>query len=247
MTECQGCGASNDRSRALCVLCGAPLAETDEWDPAAELPPLPPLPDGGLSRSMPAWLRDLPRLNPDTPPAPSPPIAVVLEHPPPSQLPPSLGAHADPRTFLTDDDFPGWLRGLAARADRLPVLVSASTVIGDGSLAAADRVVPPVWPALPRSDAPRPEELAPVSAIAIAEQLTIGRSDALAEHPPIDHQPAALPPRSLPPAAVLAAPAPEDRRQRERWETLLLVLLFIGVVVAALWALVANGVLSPSL
>ena len=49
MTECQGCGAWNDTSRTLCVLCGTPLAEIDEWDAAAELPPLPPLPDGGLS------------------------------------------------------------------------------------------------------------------------------------------------------------------------------------------------------
>ena len=40
MTECQGCGAWNDASRTLCVLCGTPLAETDEWDAAAELGPL---------------------------------------------------------------------------------------------------------------------------------------------------------------------------------------------------------------
>ena len=50
MTECQGCGAWNDTSRTLCVLCGTPLAEIDEWDAAAELPPLPPLPDGGSAR-----------------------------------------------------------------------------------------------------------------------------------------------------------------------------------------------------
>ena len=60
MTECQGCGAWNDTSRTLCVLCGTPLAEIDEWDAAAELPPLPPLPDGGLRASMPAWLREPP-------------------------------------------------------------------------------------------------------------------------------------------------------------------------------------------
>jgi hypothetical protein len=50
--------------------------------------------------------------------------------------------------------------------------------------------------------------------------------------------------------AVPAEPAPaaavrplEERRGRDIWETLLLVLLFIGVIAAALWALVANGVL----
>jgi len=39
----------------------------------------------------------------------------------------------------------------------------------------------------------------------------------------------------------------EERRGRGLWETLLLVLLPIGVIAAALWALVANGVLNPGL
>src|SRR3954452_7472638 len=60
VTECQGCGAWNDTSRTLCVLCGTPLAEIDEWDAAAELPPLPPLPDGGLHVSILSCLRDPP-------------------------------------------------------------------------------------------------------------------------------------------------------------------------------------------
>ena len=71
MTECQGCGAWNESHRTLCVLCGTPLAETDEWDASAELPPLPPLPDGGLAASMPPWLRDVPaaaRAAPEQPP-----------------------------------------------------------------------------------------------------------------------------------------------------------------------------------
>jgi hypothetical protein len=63
--------------------------------------------------------------------------------------------------------------------------------------------------------------------------------------PIIDAAPSPAPER-LPPAEV-AARAPEDRRGREPWETLLLAALFIGVVVAALWALVANGVLGPGL
>src|SRR5205085_2220154 len=104
VTECQGCGAWNDTSRTLCVLCGTPLAETDEWDAAAELPPLPPLPDGGLAASMPTWLRD--------PPSPTPAAELPLES---GQPPASLGPRADPRTFLSDEDFPQWLRDLAAR------------------------------------------------------------------------------------------------------------------------------------
>ena len=115
MTECQGCGAWNDTSRTFCVLCGTPLAEIDEWDAAAELPPLPPLPDGGLSASMPSWLRE--------PPVPifaeTPPLAPVDRDVAPEQaaaLAP-LGPRADPRTFLSDDDFPQWLRDLAVRRE----------------------------------------------------------------------------------------------------------------------------------
>ena len=50
-----------------------------------------------------------------------------------------------------------------------------------------------------------------------------------------------------PPAAAVAAPPSQERRGRDIWETLLLVLLFIGVVAAALWALFSNGVFSPGL
>ena len=49
------------------------------------------------------------------------------------------------------------------------------------------------------------------------------------------------------PAAAVAARPLEERRGRDIWETLLLVLLFIGVIAAALWALVANGVFSLGL
>ena len=49
------------------------------------------------------------------------------------------------------------------------------------------------------------------------------------------------------PAALVAARALEERRGRNVWETVLLVLLFIGVVAAAIWALVSNGVLSVGL
>jgi hypothetical protein len=101
VTECQGCGAWNDTSRTLCVLCGTPLAETDEWDAAAELPPLPPLPDGGLGTSMPAWLREAPQ-----------PVAsalIVDAAAPPQDLAP-LGPRADPRT-ISRAGCASWPRG----------------------------------------------------------------------------------------------------------------------------------------
>src|SRR5262249_27058200 len=114
VTECQGCGAWNDTSRTLCVLCGTPLAETDEWDAAAELPPLPPLPDGGLAVSMPSWWREPLLL------APAPAVTFV----PGPEL--ASVAAVDPRTFLSDDDFPRWLRDLAERQDEATRLATVS-------------------------------------------------------------------------------------------------------------------------
>ena len=214
MTECQGCGAWNDTSRTFCVLCGTPLAEIDEWDAAAELPPLPPLPDGGLSASMPAWLRE--------PPAPiiaeAPPLAPVDPAVDPEQVADlaPLGPRADPRTFLSDDDFPQWLRDLALRREGAPrrSAESPSTSVRDGTVPAA--VTQPAAGPLSTPDS----------------ELGSGREAA-----PIEPAPA---------AAVTVRP-PDERCGRDVWETLLLILLCIGVIAAALWALVANGVVSPGL
>ncbi len=208
MTECQGCGAWNDTSRTFCVLCGTPLAEIDEWDATAELPPLPPLPDGGLSASMPSWLRE--------PPVPIiaevPPLASVdrdVAPQPVADLVP-LGPRADPRTFLSDDDFPQWLRDLAVRREGAPrrSAESSSTNAHAGTVPSAVSQ-PPTGP------------------------LSARGSESELEREAVPAEPA-------PAAAVRPL---EERRGRDIWETLLLVLLFIGVIAAALWALVANGVL----
>jgi hypothetical protein len=190
VTECQGCGAWNDSSRAFCVLCGTPLAEIDEWDAAAELPPLPPLPDGGLRASMPSWLQE-------------PPVPIVRDAPPPLPVAPAvvaaqgadlapLGPRADPRTFLSDDDFPQWLRDLALRREGM-----------------ARHSAPDSTPRPPSEPEPEAAPVEPAAAAAVDASLV---------------------------------PTREERRGRNVWETLLLALLFIGVIAAALWALVANGV-----
>ncbi|MDQ4044945.1 MAG: hypothetical protein M3173_05800 [Chloroflexota bacterium] len=66
---------------------------------------LPPIPDGGLAESMPEWLRRPPawRTLPDA----------EVEHGKPAEadeLPEADTSPIDPRTFLTDDDLPDWLR-----------------------------------------------------------------------------------------------------------------------------------------
>ena len=217
MTECQGCGAWNDTSRTLCVVCGTPLAEIDEWDAAAELPPLPPLPDGGLHASMPSWLRE--------PPAPiiaeAPTLAPVDHEVAAEQVAElaPLGPCADPRTFLSDDDFPQWLRDLAVRREETVRRSTESTE--SASMGVHARTIPPAV----IQPAPAPDS-------ALGTELRSER-EAGSDEPPL--------------AAAAAAPLSQERRGRDVWETLLLVLLFIGVVVAALWALFSNGVFSPGL
>lgn len=246
MTECQGCGAWNERHRTLCVLCGTPLAETDEWDAAAELPPLPPLPDGGLSVSMPAWLRALPD---DTAPgaplttvflateeerAAAVPVTVISsageagtlgmaaspESAPGDAAPADqpLGPRADPRTFLRDDDFPRWIRELPTLPPR-PVL--PATLIA------------------PRAAAPAPVAASPEIPAAQIDPTPGAQTSAQQDlHAEVE----AAPSPGL-------APVPTDftARRREPWETPLLVVLVVGVVAAVIWALLVNGLIGIGL
>lgn len=238
VTECQGCGAWNDRSRTRCVLCGTPLGEIDEWEATDELPPLPPLPDGGLATTMPRWLRDVPApalpVAETAPPAPEPepvPLPTPLRSLPPA-LPP-LGAQADPRTFLSEDDFPRWLHLLAAqRAARTPPVplaapasaepVPVPVLLPESLPAALPHAADVVWPAPGAPNLPAAATALPVETGVI---------------PP--------PAQAATPETVVLPPPGQPRRERSSWETLLLIALFIGLVVAAVWALVVNGVISP--
>lgn len=233
MTECQGCGAWNDAERIVCVLCGTPLAETDEWDATADLPPLPPLPDGGLSASMPAWLREAPIVEGSAPDGVVTPEAAREEPALAGQTNTrhALGSRADPRTFLTDDDFPDWLRALAAResaaaAPPLPARPAASRRAGAHQTA--------VWPA--RSDAAT-RVTAPAPAVAPARRTPL--PGGAGSRPPVSHDP--------PIPTAIPAGHQNGRRARSAWETLLLVILVLAVVGAALWALAANGMIGTGL
>ena len=239
MTECQGCGAWNDTSRTLCVLCSTPLAETDEWDAAAELPPLPPLPDGGLGASMPSWLRD-----PPIPIVESPPVAPLSSDVAPeyvADLTP-LGPRADPRTFLSDDDFPQWLRDLSARREET-TRRSVGSSVEPALLGAVERRAPssrPAWSGAPAST-PAPANASThqgTAPPAVTQSAPESDSTSGSESEP---EREAAPAASAPAAPVAAGPSGEHRG-RDISQTLLLVLLFIGVIAAALWALVANGV-----
>jgi hypothetical protein len=68
---------------------------------------LPPIPDGGLSESMPEWLRRPPawRTLKDSEVVQTRPAETAT-------LPEPDTSVIDPREFLTDDDLPPWLRSL---------------------------------------------------------------------------------------------------------------------------------------
>lgn len=259
MTECQGCGAWNERHRTLCVLCGTPLAETDEWDAAAEPPPLPPLPDGGLRVSMPAWLRDAPG---DPEPRPSAALVFLAAEeesiaaiPAAAGLPEEvadaaevtaapetltedtaladqpLGPQADPRTFLRDDDFPRWIRELPALPPRprLPVTVNTHPAADSTAVAA-----PPAD--APVAHVPLPDPVLLVQESAEQSPHAVEEEVETAEPAPV-----------LAAAAVPAAETGATERQREAWETPLLVVLVLGVIIAVIWALLVNGLIGSVL
>ncbi len=257
MTECQGCGAWNERHRTFCVLCGTPLAETDEWDAAAELPPLPPLPDGGLSATMPAWLRSVPgTTQPLEPPepvfsatstreeeraslraAPGPSAhdadAAAVDdssEPAPADAVPAdlpLGPQADPRTFLRDEDFPRWIRELPALPPR-PIVHVTVTAAHQGEVPAPP--APPVELAALPVQHPEP---VPSTQETPGEELDVVGAQA-----------------PEPPLSVAATPEADPgtgARIREPWETSLLVVLVVGIVAAVIWALLVNGLIGSGL
>ncbi|HEV2127036.1 MAG TPA: hypothetical protein VGR22_00275 [Thermomicrobiales bacterium] len=76
---------------------------------------LPPIPDGGLAESMPEWLRRPPawRTLRDE-------EVVQAEPPETDEIPEADDSPIDPRTFLTDDDLPDWLRRLGSVSSPQP-------------------------------------------------------------------------------------------------------------------------------
>jgi hypothetical protein len=260
VTECQGCGAWNERHRTLCVLCGTPLAEADEWDAADELPPLPPLPDGGLSITMPAWLRAAPA---DPEPDASP--AIVLPVPDREEgasvtgslaepagdeaelvlvadagdlgladdIPADqpLGPQADPRTFLRDDDFPRWIRELPELPPRPLVTLSVDAR-------------PEPEPDLPIALSGDPASSSPSHPEPSVEAQEAPQHDpemlvgvAEPSHAPTASRPMTAAPPELPPPP----------RRREPWELPLLVVLVVGVIAAVIWTLWVNGLIGSTM
>jgi hypothetical protein len=255
VTECQGCGAWNERHRALCVLCGTQLAEADEWDAAAELPPLPPLPDGGLSVSMPAWLRAVPGHPQPNEPSPAVFVAPATEEEIFSPIPavperaaedvdivavadfheiapvdatPAeqiLGPQADPRTFLRDEDFPRWIRELPTLPPR--PLVPVAVIAPPPAADPSPLVEPPENP-VPVLDPP-----------SVWQETSQQNLDTVVE--------AAEELQAPTPSPAVAPPTDTAVHRREAWETPLLVVLVVGVLAAVIWALLVNGLIGNGL
>ena len=107
------------------------------------VPPLPPLPDGGLAQAMPDWLRD-------------PPAVPAMSATAPA------GAN-DPAAFLTEDDLPAWLRQLSGQgpAPALPATPAPATSAPPGREQTAISQPPAPNPPLPGA---RPAARAPGTA-----------------------------------------------------------------------------------
>src|SRR5215218_9505796 len=87
--SCQVCGAETRDDDPLCESC------SNTADTIADTP-LPPIPDGGLSRAMPGWLRSAPH---------STIQATELPQPAPNEF----------ASILSDEDIPLWLKRMAER------------------------------------------------------------------------------------------------------------------------------------
>ncbi len=203
---------------------------SDARRPSSE-PPLPPLPDGGLAASMPAWLRDS-----------GPPMARPTEQP--SGLP--VPDPTDTTTFLSEDDLPEWLRRLPTtladddaefpresspqtvpppRRVNIPPPQAASNPAGPGEMPGSLEIAPPTDPR-PDEDPTTPplpsgEVVEPVERFTSASEA---QADTLA--PDAEETPASAPAQRV--------PTPPD------WRRLLLA-LFVAVAVVALVYLVTSG------
>jgi hypothetical protein len=123
---------------------------------------LPPIPDGGLADSMPEWLRRPPawRTLPDRDVVQTEPVETAA-------LPEPDTSVIDPRTFLSDDDLPLWLRNLGR--GRAGTVVHEPAVAGPESRPELEalrteetptsRFVPATPPAPPEASASQPRAL----------------------------------------------------------------------------------------
>lgn len=132
----------------------APVTMAPVAAPGGERP-LPPLPDGGLTLTMPDWLRAPPAAPARTdgdPAIASPPLPAAVEREVVADGPGTVAI--DPASFLTEDDLPAWIRQLVAN----DAAVKAETRRGETAAAAEahQHVLPPAAepPRLPTSRAP---------------------------------------------------------------------------------------------
>lgn len=117
MIDCPRCHTTNTSDSRYCRHCGQSLAKAEPVDPPRQSSELPPIPDGGLAQTMPAWLRTPIASVGATASPPPQPASQQDVTPTATQAVPSEPGPIDPRTFLTEADLPSWLRQLAAKKE----------------------------------------------------------------------------------------------------------------------------------
>ncbi len=142
--SCQVCGAETRGDDPLCDSC------SNTVDTIADTP-LPPIPDGGLSRAMPGWLRLAPHSTIEAP---------ELPQPVPNEF----------ASILSDEDIPLWLKRMAERhaaENAPPVNLAQSTEAANPPIRAARAEAAAPAPAAPErrvmvgATLPRPIDPAP--------------------------------------------------------------------------------------
>jgi hypothetical protein len=140
-----------------------------------------------------------------------------------------LGAQADPRTFLRDEDFPRWIRELPPLPPRP---IPPVTVIALPATEPAGRVAPPATPLPLLVSLPDPSPGTQEPSLQ-NQRAVVEAGESLPD-----------PTSSIEMTEAPSDPAP---RRREAWEAPLLVVLVVGVVMAVVWALLVNGLIGSGL
>lgn len=162
MLACPSCHTKNEPRATHCTACGnridGALGRVPEWlrremdvrdRPSRHglprpSPALPPIPDGGLRRSMPDWLA----------PEPAPRPAGTQPAQPAPALDGSLAAADEP--IITADDLPAWLRDVAQRPRHRPGVTTRAPLAPSPRkthAVAPDAPTPPIDGAPPRRQA----------------------------------------------------------------------------------------------
>lgn len=225
-------------------------------EPAERDEPLPPLPTNGLAESMPDWLRPAATEASDATQVEPPSTGTA---PPADQRPAASAEPINPRSMITEDDLPDWIRQLveteaaqksADEAQRRETVERAAAAGARDTVPAAghglldERTAGAANPWLARRDRPVPQDRVEAARTSVFAQVV--EKHVAAQASPVAG--AAAPPAAEPEAAAGAAIVPEApvtvaEVPANRLRTVLLVATLVALVVLAALYVVSAGLI----